>query len=162
MRVLSAVVVLRRLSKMADYRTLAILTKLFQALVFIFRHSSAVSRINCNRRLRAAARRRVRSYLQMRRRTNVTALANIVRALCCPLPIERSCWNKVRSENWWDGIVIARFTDEDWLKNFRMRKATFTFICEKLHPYLHRQYTNMRKAISVEKRVAVALWQVNY
>ena len=160
MRVLSAVVVLRRLSKMADYHTLAILAKLFQLLAFIFRRSSAVSGISRNRRLRAAARRRVRSYLQMRRRTNVTTLANIVRALCCPLPIERSCWNKARSENWWDGIVIARFTDEDWLKNFRMRKATFTFICEKLHPYLHRQDTNMRKALSVKKRVAVALWRL--
>ena len=93
----------------------------------------------------------------MRRRINVTALANIIRALCCPLPIERSYWIKARSENWWDSIVIGRFTDEDWLKNFRLKKATFTFICEKLQPYLHRQDTNVRKAASVEKRVAVAL-----
>ena len=76
MRVMSAVVVLRRLSKMADYRTLAILMRLFKLLVFMLRRSSAISRIKRNRRLRAAARRRVRSYLQMRRRMNVTALAN--------------------------------------------------------------------------------------
>ena len=96
----------------------------------------------------------------MRRRMNETALANIVHALCCPLPIERSCWIKAITENWWDSIVFGRFTDEDWLKNFRMKKATFTFICEKLRPYLHIQDTNMRKANTVEKQVAVVLWRL--
>ena len=41
-----------------------------------------------------------------------------------------------------------------------MKKATCTFIQEKLQPYLHKQDTFMRKTISVEKWVTVALWRL--
>ena len=41
-----------------------------------------------------------------------------------------------------------------------MKKATFFFICEQLRPYLQKEDSNMRKAISVEKRLAIALWRL--
>ena len=39
-----------------------------------------------------------------------------------------------------------------------MSKETFTYLCAKLSPTLHRDNTSMRQAVSVEKRVAIALW----
>ncbi len=52
------------------------------------------------------------------------------------------------------------FSEDDWMNNFRMTKRTFNYLCEELHPFLHREDTNLRKAISVRKRVAVALWRL--
>lgn len=39
-----------------------------------------------------------------------------------------------------------------------MTKQTFNYLCNQLHPVLQHQDTTLRKAISVEKRVAVTLW----
>ena len=52
------------------------------------------------------------------------------------------------------------FNNDDFVKNFRMGKQTFNFLCQELQPYLHRQDTNMRKAISVRRRVEVAIWRL--
>eukprot|EP00794_Sanderia_malayensis_P021008 gene21008-23060_t len=89
-----------------------------------------------------------------------SALTNVLSALHhpLPLPVEKAVWCKPRSSNWWENIVVNSFTDQDWLKNFRMKKTTFLFICEQLQPYLQKQDSNMRKSIPVHKRVAVALW----
>ena len=40
-----------------------------------------------------------------------------------------------------------------------MSHRTFCFLCEELEPYLVREDTRFRQAISVRKRVAVALWR---
>ena len=63
-----------------------------------------------------------------------------------------------RSDHWWCEIVKKTFTERDWIENFRMRKATFEYLCQQLSSSLRKQDTVFRKAISVEKRVAVTLW----
>ena len=40
----------------------------------------------------------------------------------------RALWAKERSTHWWDHVVNLSFTAEDWLKNFRMSKATFLYV----------------------------------
>uniref|UniRef100_A0A8C8SK72 DDE Tnp4 domain-containing protein n=1 Tax=Pelusios castaneus TaxID=367368 RepID=A0A8C8SK72_9SAUR len=62
--------------------------------------------------------------------------------------------------DWWDRIVLQLWDDEQWLQNFRMRKATFMELCRELAPALHHKDTQMRSAITVEKRVAIALWKL--
>ena len=54
--------------------------------------------------------------------------------------------------------MLRTFKERDWIENFRMRKATFIYLCQQLSTSLRRQDTVLRKAISVEKRVAVTLW----
>ena len=39
-----------------------------------------------------------------------------------------------------------------------MQQSTFSYLCEKLRPAIIRQNTHLRKAISVEQRVAITLW----
>ena len=59
---------------------------------------------------------------------------------------------------WWDKIVLQTFGPRDWYENFRMQQSTFSYLCEKLRPAIIRQNTHLRKAISVEQRVAITLW----
>ncbi len=39
-----------------------------------------------------------------------------------------------------------------------MSKGTFDYLCDKLRATIQRQDTQMRKAISLEKRVAITIW----
>ena len=39
-----------------------------------------------------------------------------------------------------------------------MQHSTFSYLCKKLRPAIIRQNTHLRKAISVEQRVAITLW----
>ena len=39
-----------------------------------------------------------------------------------------------------------------------MSKQTFQYLCDQLRPKIFRENTHYRLAISVEKRVAIALW----
>ncbi|KAL8202221.1 UNVERIFIED_CONTAM: hypothetical protein K2H54_060773 [Gekko kuhli] len=48
--------------------------------------------------------------------------------------------------------------EEKWLENFRMSRSTFDWLVVALRDVLQRQRTEMRAPVSVERRVAVALW----
>ena len=70
-------------------------------------------------------------------------------------PSARALWANERSTHWWDHVVNSSFTGEDWLKNFRMSKATFLYLCEYLRAIISKSDTTMRKAIPIEQRVAL-------
>ena len=55
-------------------------------------------------------------------------------------------------------MVLQTFEEHDWIQNFRMKTETFLYLCSQLRSVLQRKDTIMRKAISVEKRVAITLW----
>lgn len=50
------------------------------------------------------------------------------------------------------------FKDADWVRNFRVSRDTFSYLCEQLRPSLAKRSTNMREPISVEMRVGISLW----
>ncbi|XP_065414155.1 uncharacterized protein LOC135973716 [Chrysemys picta bellii] len=64
------------------------------------------------------------------------------------------------STDWWDRIVLQVWDDSQWLRNFCMRKGTLMELCDLLSPALKRQNTRMRAVLTVEKRVAIALWKL--
>uniref|UniRef100_A0A8C4YQS5 Putative nuclease HARBI1 n=1 Tax=Gopherus evgoodei TaxID=1825980 RepID=A0A8C4YQS5_9SAUR len=74
--------------------------------------------------------------------------------------VERRFWARETSTEWWDHIIMEVWDDEQWLQNFRMRKATFMELCEELAPTLRRKDTRLRAALPVEKRVAIAIWKL--
>ena len=39
-----------------------------------------------------------------------------------------------------------------------MKRETFNYLCDKLRPFITRQNTRFRRAISVEQRLAITLW----
>ena len=64
----------------------------------------------------------------------------------------------IRSSYWWDYIVLKTFTTTDWMENFRISRETYQYLCQKLQQVISHEDTILRKAISVEKRVAITLW----
>ena len=60
-----------------------------------------------------------------------------------------------RSTQWWDDIVTNTFTESE---NFRVSKATFLYLCDKLQSSIERQDTQLRSSVAVERRVAITLW----
>ncbi|XP_053866613.1 uncharacterized protein LOC128827000 [Malaclemys terrapin pileata] len=76
------------------------------------------------------------------------------------LAVERQFWARETSTDWWDCIVLRDWDDSQWLRNFRMCKGTSMELCDLLSPALKRQNTRMRAALTVEKRVTIALWKL--
>ena len=109
-------------------------------------------------RLRRIERRR-RWQAFMRRQTQLCLMVMLL--LCSASLSEKSIsvvWVKERSSHWWDQVVLSTFSSSDWLTNFQMSKATFEFLCHRLESSVIKQDTVMRKAVPVDKRVALALW----
>ncbi|XP_060854937.1 uncharacterized protein LOC132932573 [Metopolophium dirhodum] len=69
-------------------------------------------------------------------------------------------WMKNRSSDFWDRIVNSNFEEEDWLENFRMSKETFQLMCFKLNDFLKPSENAVRQPLSVEKKVAIALYKL--
>ena len=74
------------------------------------------------------------------------------------ISMPRTLWQKGRDTHWWEEIVNGSFTAHDWLLNFRMSRTTFLYLCNELRADISKTDTDMRPAISVEKRVALTLW----
>ena len=109
---------------------------------------------------RKAKRRRLKEFEKMQSEERVLFLLLFMNISLLVTPVYRDIWVKTRSCEWWDRIVMANFNDRDWIENFRMQKSTFFYICNLLRPHIQKRDTNMRHAITVEKRVAVTLWRL--
>lgn len=70
----------------------------------------------------------------------------------------RRWWVYPRDSHWWRAFSQRIWEDEQWLESFRMTRATFFWLVDILRPRLERATTEMRKAIPVEQRVAIAVW----
>lgn len=77
---------------------------------------------------------------------------------CCNLSPERMIWTKERNNYWWENIVKSAFTAQDWLENFWMSQRTFLYLCDKLWSSMEKSDIDMRKAVPIDKHVALALW----
>ena len=69
-------------------------------------------------------------------------------------------WVLERPQFWFENMVLNQYADNIWQEHFQISRQTFQFVCNLVGPHLVRQDTNMRRAILVEKRVAVALWRL--
>ncbi|XP_077672613.1 uncharacterized protein LOC144264703 [Eretmochelys imbricata] len=74
--------------------------------------------------------------------------------------MEHRFWALETSTDWWDRIALQVWNDSQWLRNFCMRRATFMELCDLLSPALKCKDTKMRVVLTVEKRVAIALWKL--
>ena len=76
----------------------------------------------------------------------------------------RSIWAYERREFWFQR-VLNDFEDENfelhWRTDFRMKFETFMRIVELVMPRLAKQDTQLRRAIPIEKRVAIAIWRLS-
>ena len=97
---------------------------------------------------------------QMRRmRQNVVILA-IQRQNNIHRRKRKTMWVYPRPQFWFEQLVVNRYQDHLWREHFRVSRDTFEHICGLVGPELVRQNTILRQAISIETRVAVALWRL--
>ncbi|XP_074839438.1 patatin-like phospholipase domain-containing protein 4 isoform X3 [Carettochelys insculpta] len=55
---------------------------------------------------------------------------------------------------------MGEWNDDQWLWNFRMSWQTFIELCQWLTPVLRHHDTRMQCALTIEKRVAIAVWKL--
>lgn len=68
----------------------------------------------------------------------------------------RDEWVRQRGQSWWEGDA-QHFNDEEFREHFRVCKATFTYLVERLRPLIQKQDTRLRKAKPAELLVALTL-----
>ncbi|XP_077384014.1 uncharacterized protein LOC144022774 isoform X2 [Festucalex cinctus] len=106
------------------------------------------SNLQTRRRLLLQARK----LLQVRRRA---LICHFYQSGCVP----RRVWKNIRTSDWWDAVV-STYDDGKWMKDFRVSKDTFEYLCYRLGPELEKSDTNYRLCVPLRKRVAVALWKL--
>ena len=116
------------------------------------------------KRIRVLFCRRIARYQRYRREQQKSLEKMVVQSTIYdsikPTVAQRKLWSKPRNDNWWYTIVKQQFDESDWVKKFRISKGTFYLLCHELHSFLHREDTILRKAIPVDRRVAVLLWRL--
>ncbi|XP_070552294.1 uncharacterized protein [Ptychodera flava] len=153
-----------------DNRTMFVLFWLFLRFLRLRRdnltHRSLLNEISGIQELTGEPRRRNRrsgrqqreEIRRSRRRfvflTTIAANAPLVNT------VDRRIWTRFRSRNWWEDVVLRTWNDSDWVENFRMTKATFRFLCNRLRDRINRIHTRFRSAVMVDQRIAITLWKL--
>ncbi|XP_049271307.1 uncharacterized protein LOC119391642 [Rhipicephalus sanguineus] len=73
--------------------------------------------------------------------------------------IHRERWSFQRNERWFED-TLPHLGEQHFRQAFRVSPTTFRYLVESCRPSLERQTTNMREAISVEKRVAAGMYRL--
>ena len=103
------------------------------------------------------------NYLrQKRRRNTVQVLHTLNEIICRRESVERRFWQEPSRGQclFWERTVNMWNDDKLWLENFRMSRQSFSLLCNELRGVLQKHDTRFRKAITVEKRLAVCLWHL--
>ena len=69
-------------------------------------------------------------------------------------------WAWPRPQNCFRVVLANRDMDSLWKIHFRVTRPTFNTLCDLVRRDLQKQHTRMRSPVSVEARVAVALWRL--
>ena len=73
----------------------------------------------------------------------------------------RSLWAYQREELWFDSTLNDQNFEQHWRSDFRMSQDTLRDIVRVVQPALKKRDTQFRRAIPIEKRVAIALWRLS-
>ena len=72
----------------------------------------------------------------------------------------RTCWCIQRSKQWWLAVSSGLCGPAWWRDNLRMSYDTFVMVCNDLRPFIQKQDTRLRLAVTVEERVAITVWRL--
>ena len=108
-------------------------------------------------------RRRVSNMILMKilQERNIYAHQNLVRFFC-PLDTGRY-WMIKYGQSWLDRLwnhCDNELFKETWKNEFRISLETFYFLKNLVQDKMEKSDTSFRKAVPLEKRVAVALWRL--
>lgn len=119
---------------------------------------------NVKRRQEAFKKKALKTFnhFQRNKRKREALIFICMQVLAGREPSERRFWIQTSKSIglFWEETVHSWNDDRLWLDNFRMSRSTFDFLRKEMSVRLQRQDTNFRKAITVEKRVAICLWHL--
>ncbi|XP_042301689.1 protein ANTAGONIST OF LIKE HETEROCHROMATIN PROTEIN 1-like [Sceloporus undulatus] len=75
----------------------------------------------------------------------------------CLEPILRRWWINPKTDVHWNVYTKTVWSDWMWKRYFRMPRSVFNMIVEEPRPHLARRDTRLRKAVPVDKQVAMAI-----
>ena len=102
----------------------------------------------------------IATFIEQQARWTQAFMLLLVATCSLSFRAERSIWMLPKSSQFWESDVLRTFTSRQWAENFRMTRDTFMYVCNELRAQLTKEDTRMRRAITVEKRVAVTLWRL--
>lgn len=94
---------------------------------------------------------------RVHRKRKIKYVAFLLTLLLSHCTVERTLWQRQRTNAWFE-LACGTFPGSEWYENFRVSRNTFQFLVDELRDDLERQDTVMRKAIKVEKKVALFLY----
>ena len=100
----------------------------------------------------------IKTYLQRKQ-----VFAFMIRSTLFEISIRsgRSVWAYQREKLWFDSILNNQNFKQHWRSDFRMSQDIFRDIVRVVQPALKNRDTHFRRAIPIEKRVAIALWRLS-
>lgn len=99
----------------------------------------------------------VTSDLEQQLLANAFTISAVV-AASLPM-VQRELWTFQRNEKWFEE-TLPNLGELHFRQSLRVTPATFRYIVDALRCVLERESTNMREAISVEKRIAIGLYRL--
>ena len=135
-----------------------------QDLVLYFNYLLLFFRRKRLRRMRSARpsvhlRKRLQSIQLVNAQWISTICACTLMAFAYGLLKERQIWSFYKpNQSYWERAHV-RWNDRMWVEHLRMRREAFHWICNELRHRL-RKNKRFRISISVEARVAMALWRL--
>ena len=105
-----------------------------------------------------ARRLRILSFTIRQHEERAILLQHLTHRISASSLTRRTIWRKLRNHSFLTDAT-SYWSNIEWKQNFRVSRATFHFLCVKLQPYLERHHV-LREPLSVEQRVAIALWRL--
>ncbi|XP_035521259.1 protein ANTAGONIST OF LIKE HETEROCHROMATIN PROTEIN 1 [Morone saxatilis] len=99
--------------------------------------------------------RRMRRY---RRRRSAFLLSSVASVLSLITSTNRPVWvrNRGPGQTFWS--LADSFDEEQWKAQFRVSRATFDYLLDRIGPVIKRRRTNYRAPIEPRRRLALTLW----
>ena len=106
---------------------------------------------------------RILTDARWRRRQVLLVLTLVISAVHFGTDV-RPCraWSLPRPQGWFNLMLNTPIYNYDpyWRQHFRMSRRTFQFVVNLVRNSMEKRDTRFREAVSIEKRVAVALWRL--
>uniref|UniRef100_A0A3B1JVY3 DDE Tnp4 domain-containing protein n=1 Tax=Astyanax mexicanus TaxID=7994 RepID=A0A3B1JVY3_ASTMX len=98
----------------------------------------------------------------VQRRRAGRALETLLRAEISARPRRQPpyTWERKRNKLFWENIVQSHFSDQLWIRHFRMSKTTFEKLCVMIGPYVGPRISSHRPPVPTDKRIAIAIYKL--
>ena len=74
---------------------------------------------------------------------------------------EKNIWSQEQMYGFVDRLLLDLWREKDFRKQTQVKHVVFGFLCERLGPYLKKEYTRFRNIVPTQERVAMSLHRLD-